>query len=200
MIKKSMLFFIMAHLFYCVDKVEAGFGDDSHLVIDNNNNSFELHYLILFKRAYENVIELTIEHSFDKYIGILSECFPNVTKITFSECIMNDEIITYFAEQGKGTYEENKFDHLIDLDVSNKNISDIGAKAIAENLKKLVFLNIKGNQIECEGVLTLINNLPNLKYFSFDMDKMGGEQNQNTLRNLMAQKGIDVYHNYDYVG
>lgn len=27
MIKKSMLFFIMAHLFCCVDKVEAGVGD-----------------------------------------------------------------------------------------------------------------------------------------------------------------------------
>lgn len=198
MIKKSMLFFIIAHLFCCVDKVEAGFGDDSHLVIDDS--SFQLHYLFLFRRVYENVTELTIEHTFDKYIGILSARFPNVKKITFSECVLNDEIITYFAEQEKGTMAESEFEHLADLDVSNKNISDIGAKAIAENLKELVFLNIKGNSIGYEGVLALINNLPNLKYFSFDMDKMGSEQNQNTLRNLMAQKGISEYFNHDYVG
>lgn len=84
--------------------------------------------------------------------------------------------------------------------MSNQKLTDIGIKAIIDNFKGLVALNLEGNPITYTGVLALMSSLPNLKYFSFDMDKMGSEQNQNILRNLMAQKGIDVYHNYDYVG
>ncbi|MDP1975416.1 MAG: hypothetical protein Q8K37_05540 [Alphaproteobacteria bacterium] len=125
--------------------------------------------------------------------------YPNLTKIIFTGGFTDEKLII-FAKTIEANEGQYGLVHLNNFDMSFQELTDRGIKAIIDNFKGIVALNLEENPITYADALEIINNLPNLKYFSFDMDKMGGEQNQNTLRNLMAQKGIDVYHNYDYVG
>lgn len=87
--------------------------------------------------------------------------------------------------------------HLNNFDMSNQKLTDVSAKTIIDNFKGLVALNLEGNPITYEGALELITNLPNLKYFSFDIHNFGSEA-QNILKTRMLEKGIGEYSAMDY--
>jgi hypothetical protein len=205
MIKKSMLFFLMAHLFCCVDKVEAGVGNSTmrhESEYADKREYYRDHFRVNDRECPDELeYQVSVGFFFMNISNPINYIYPNLTKIEFSsDYELNDEKLITFAKKIEANEDQYGLVHLNNFDMSNQKITDTGIKTIIENYPGLVALNLEGNLITYAGALEIINNLPNLKYFSFDMDKMGGEQNQNTLRNLMAQKGISEYFNHDYVG
>lgn len=206
MIKKSMLFFIIAHLFCCVDKVEAGVGDSKMRHESEYADKREFmrdEYRRVEKECPDqldyNISNIEVFMSLYCLNPITFEC-PNLTKIIFdSGCDLTDEQLITFVKKIEANEDQYGLVHLNNFDMSNQKLTDISVKTIIDNYPGLIALNLEGNQLGYEGILSLINSLVNLKYFSFNMDKMGGEQNENSLRNLMAQKGISEYFNHDYV-